>query len=184
MKDEKYLADARKIGLDTNWLGSRESDRAGAPDRGDAAGGGRPAARAARASRRSEIGGRAMARKARAAPSASSGRPSAPAASRNCCAILPKGIKPHSAGARRSPRRARRVPGGDPGLRGEGRGVRKNGRRRDQPVRRAAVHGAGLRQGAGADPPMGGAIQHAHLHLRHQQYRRHARAQGEAASSA
>jgi tripartite-type tricarboxylate transporter receptor subunit TctC len=24
MKDEKYLADARKIGLETNWLGSKE----------------------------------------------------------------------------------------------------------------------------------------------------------------
>ena len=38
----------------------------------------------------------------------------------------------------------------------------------------------GYAKRAGADPPLGGAIQHARVHLRHQQHRRHARAEGEA----
>ena len=53
-----------------------------------------------------------------------------------------------------------------------------------QPVRRAALHGARLRQGTGADPRLAEEIQHPHLHLRHQPCRCAARARAFAASSA
>ena len=49
MQDAQYLSDARKIGLDTNWLGGRELTDTGPPGRGDAAAGGRSPARVARA---------------------------------------------------------------------------------------------------------------------------------------
>ena len=56
MQDPAYIDEARRIGLDTNWLGAKALAERVARHRRDAAGGGRSPARAARPRRRQIVG--------------------------------------------------------------------------------------------------------------------------------
>ena len=87
MQDAQYLSDAKKVGLDTNWIGGRElTDMVRQVDATPQPVVDRLRELLARSAVKYGRNRRqAWRRKDHAAPSASCGRPSAPAASRICC---------------------------------------------------------------------------------------------------